>query len=77
MTLIDVRTKEEFDMQHADGADNFPLQDMMAGKMPNYSYDAEIQVYCRSGNRSEIAKNLMIQNGFTNVTNAGGINKVL
>jgi len=77
MILIDVRTPEEYEESHADGANNFPLQDMMAGQMPDYPLDTEIQVYCRSGGRSESAKNLMVQNGFTNVTNAGGLNEVL
>ena len=77
MVLIDVRTVKEFDVQHADRAVNFPLQNMAGGKMPKYPLDTEIQLYCRSGSRSESAKKLMIQYGFTNVTNAGGLNKVL
>ena len=35
--------------------------------------DEPIFTYCAAGRRAERAKNLLIKNGFTNVTNLGGI----
>lgn len=73
MHLIDVRTKEEFEEGAAEGAVNIDIADMMEGKMPELPKDAEIGLYCRSGGRAGRAKTLLIKNGFTNVTNLGGL----
>ena len=35
--------------------------------------DQPVFTYCAAGKRAERAKNLLIENGFTNVTNLGGI----
>ena len=35
--------------------------------------DEPIFTYCAAGKRAERAKNLLIRNGFSNVTNLGGI----
>ena len=50
--LIDVRTADEYNTSHIDGAINLSLQDMQSGTMPNISKDKTIYVYCHSGNRS-------------------------
>ena len=77
MILIDVRTPAEYMSGHAEGAENVPLQDMMAGKFPDVDKASEIKVYCRSGARSGHAKILMEHHGFTNVENAGGLRGVM
>ncbi|QQR76525.1 rhodanese-like domain-containing protein [Candidatus Nomurabacteria bacterium] len=71
--IIDVRTKEEFEEGAVAGAMNFDLADMMEGKIPELPKDAEIGLYCRSGGRSGRAKDILEQEGFTNVTNLGGL----
>lgn len=71
--LIDVRTKEEFDEEAVPGAVNIDISDMVEGRLPEVSKDTEIGLYCRSGGRAGRAKTLLIKNGFTNVTNLGGI----
>lgn len=72
--LVDVRTAEEFASGHLKGAINIPLQDIEAnvGKVEEYK-DRKIILYCRSGNRSGQAGELLVANGFTDVYNAGGI----
>ncbi|MDO4793315.1 MAG: rhodanese-like domain-containing protein [Filifactor alocis] len=72
--LVDVRTAEEFASGHLKGAINIPLQDIEAnvGKVEEYK-DKKIILYCRSGNRSGQAGELLVANGFTDVYNAGGI----
>ncbi|HEU0085885.1 MAG TPA: rhodanese-like domain-containing protein [Candidatus Paceibacterota bacterium] len=73
MILIDVRTKEEYGRDHIEGAILHDIMDMMQGKFPEIEKSEEIKLYCESGNRSMMAKSLMEKAGFTNVTNAGGI----
>lgn len=74
VVLIDVRTTEEFAEGHLEGALNLNVEDgtlaeALSGLDPNDTY----QVYCRSGRRSAIAYDLMIANGFTNVTDLGSV----
>lgn len=72
MILIDVRTPSEYADGHYPNAVNHELDLIMQGVFPDASLDTEIQVYCRSGNRSGIAKQLLERFGFINVTNIGG-----
>lgn len=72
--IIDVRQPEEFATDHAVGAINIPLDLITSGggKLDSLPKDAEIIVYCNSGNRSGLAKKVLDHQGFKNVTN--GIN---
>lgn len=72
--LLDVRTVEEFDEKHIDGAiliPDYEIDDRAETDLPDK--DALILVYCRSGRRSEIAANDLISLGYTNVYDFGGI----
>ncbi len=73
MVLIDVRTIEEYNSGHIEGAVNIPLQDIVSGRVPKYTKDAEIGLYCRSGGRSESAKLYLSRHGFSNVKNFGSM----
>ncbi len=75
MILIDVRTPDEYKTGHYPNAINHELDRFMQGDFPDVSQDTEIQVYCRSGNRSGIAKQLLEKNGFTHVINIGAYNR--
>ena len=77
MILIDVRTKAEYEAGHVSGAILHDIMDMMKGNFPALDKNEEISLYCESGNRSMMAKNLMEKVGFKNVTNVGGINDVM
>ena len=74
--LLDVRTVEEFDSGHFAGAINLDVEDIIAGKLPDAAKDAQLYVYCRSGNRSAQAVSLLKQAGFTNITDLGGLTDV-
>ncbi|HLF63432.1 MAG TPA: rhodanese-like domain-containing protein [Saprospiraceae bacterium] len=72
--LIDVREPfehEEFDI----GGENLPLGEIMSwSEELQVSPDAEIIVYCRSGNRSAMAKSFLTSKGFTSIRNLiGGV----
>lgn len=70
---IDVRSAEEFQAGHLEGAVNIVHTDI-AKQIATVTTDknAEIHLYCRSGRRSGIAEDALKQLGFTNVHNAGG-----
>lgn len=72
--LIDVRSAEEFDGGHLDGAVNIPHTEIVAGVAARgLSPDTAIVVYCRSGNRSGMAEAALKEAGFTAVRNGGSL----
>lgn len=71
--LLDVRTAEEYNARHAKDAILWPVQDMQAGRLPDGDKAKKLYVYCRSGNRSAQATEILQQAGFTNITDLGGI----
>ncbi len=77
MTIIDVRTKEEFNQGAVPGALHHDIMDMMSGIFPNISKEEEVILYCESGNRAMMAKNMMEDMGFKNVKNGGSLEECL
>lgn len=71
--IIDVRNPEEFAVSHVQSATLLPVGDIAAGKMPNVPKDTPMAVYCRSGNRSSQATQLLKQASYTNVRDLGGL----
>ena len=72
--VIDVRTQEEYDEGHlaiVDGHHNFLNGDFKA-QLDSLDKDETYYLYCRSGNRSGQAADLMKEDGFENVYNIGG-----
>ena len=74
LILLDVRTQEEYDAGHIGGAlllPNETILDTQPDALPDLN--AEILIYCRSGNRCAQAANLLVAMGYTNVYDFGGI----
>lgn len=71
--LIDVRSVEEFNAGYVEGAVNIPL-DVIDSEISKVVPDKNtpVQLYCRSGRRSGMAMEKMLQKGYTNVSNLGG-----
>ncbi len=74
--LYDVRTADEFASGHFAQAINFPLQTMQSGTLPDVAKNTKIYVYCRSGNRSGQATDLLIKAGYSNITDLKGLTDV-
>lgn len=72
-TLLDVRTPEEWDAGRATEASHFELARLTRGESPGVPRDSKIYLYCRTGSRAEQAKRILSEQGFTNVTNLGGL----
>lgn len=72
--IVDARTIEEFEEGHIPGAILLPDYDVRE-KAEEVLTDKEqlILVYCRSGNRSKVASNDLVELGYTNVKEFGGI----
>ena len=73
--ILDVRTREEYEQAHIPGAVCVPNETIGSGEIPELPHkDQLILVYCRSGNRSKQASEKLVQLGYTNIVEFGGIN---
>ena len=72
--ILDVRTQEEYDQGHIPGAIMISHEEI-AEKAEGVLTDKEqlIRVYCRSGRRSKIAAEALVELGYTNIKEFGGI----
>lgn len=72
--ILDVRTQEEYDEGHIPGAiliPNTKIEARAEEELPEK--DQLILVYCRSGRRSKIAAEALVEQGYTNIKEFGGI----
>jgi len=73
--ILDVREPDEWNESHIPGATLIPLGEL-ASRVNEVPKDQEIVVVCRSGNRSQSGRDILLSAGFTKVTSmAGGINQ--
>jgi len=70
--LLDVRHPEELAVEQLPGVVNIPI-DELRGRLDELPRDREILVICRSGQRAYYATRILMQNGFTARTVAGGM----
>ena len=69
--LVDVRTPEEFQAGHIEGAVNIPVVDLGRRMSEVGSKKQAVVVYCRSGARSASAARVLLESGFVNVVDLG------
>ena len=77
--LLDVRTEEEYGIEHAAGAVLLPQEDletMDEGEILNVlpDLDAPVLLYCRTGRRAALAAVKLEELGYTRLYNLGGLN---
>jgi len=78
LLVVDVRTTEEFEDGAYPDAINIPLDEIME-RLDELGENAarEIVVYCASGARSAYAQRMLMQVGYSNVKNGGGIGAMM
>jgi len=76
--IVDVRTVSEFRSGAYPDAVNIPLDDLMHRSSEfGENMNREIVVYCASGGRSAYAQRMLMQLGYTHVTNGGGLSSMM
>ncbi len=66
--ILDVREAAEYAFGHIDGAKSIPMGELES-RLEELDKNEEIYVICRTGNRSDLAAQLLAENGFTKVYN--------
>ena len=72
--ILDTRTQEEYDEGHIPGAILIPydeIKEKAETMLPDK--DQLLLVYCRSGRRSKLAAEALVELGYTNIKEFGGI----
>ncbi|HLP42369.1 MAG TPA: rhodanese-like domain-containing protein [Fibrobacteria bacterium] len=69
--IVDVRSPDEFQEGHIQGAVNIPLQ-ILSSRLSTLRKDQPVIVCCASGMRSSSAKRILEADGFAEVHNGGG-----
>lgn len=72
--IVDTRTQEEYDGGHIENAiliPDYEISEKAKDELPDK--EQLILVYCRSGRRSKIASAQLVELGYTNVKEFGGI----
>lgn len=67
-TVIDVREQAEFAFHHIPGAISIPLEEIDT-RLTEFNKKDELYLVCRTGNRSDLAAQKLVEKGFTNVAN--------
>lgn len=75
ITVVDVRTPEEYVNGHIPNALLIPLQDIESS-INEFTPDEQYLIVCRSGNRSAQASEILAQKGMKHIYNmTGGMNE--
>ena len=69
--FLDVRTPEEYNDGHIQGAVLLPVQELEK-RLAEVPKDKRVYVYCHSGRRSVTASNMLVEGGFSNIENVEG-----
>ena len=73
--VLDVRTQEEWNEYHIPNTTLIPL-DQLPSRLNEVPHDRSIVVVCRSGNRSQQGRDILLNAGFKQVTSVtGGLNE--
>ena len=74
--LLDVRTEDEYAVEHAAGAKLLPLDEIEDADLSELLPDkkAPVLIYCRTGRRSALAAAQLFDLGYTRLYDLGGLN---
>lgn len=71
VTVVDVRSPQEYAGGHVADSLNIPLGELPANIDKLKSIDGTIILCCASGARSNMARQMLVQSGIVNVTDGG------
>lgn len=71
--IVDVRRDDEWEAGHADRAIHWELARLEDGELPDIEKDANVYTYCAAGGRAGKAAEILRENGWVHVQNAGGL----
>ncbi|MFY0605375.1 MAG: MBL fold metallo-hydrolase [Cyclobacteriaceae bacterium] len=71
LNIVDVRKPSEFDAEHIEGAENYPL-DFINEKMLELNRDETYHIHCAGGYRSMIAASIYKSRGYHNLVDVAG-----
>lgn len=71
VTLLDVRTRDEYMLGSIPGSVNIPL-DELRGRLGELSKDRPVYIYCAVGLRGYLAYRILAQHGFAGIKNLSG-----
>ena len=71
LVILDVRTESEFNEEHIENAILIPVQEL-ATRLDELSKESTLLIYCRTGNRSSTAVDILTENGFTMIYHMDG-----
>jgi rhodanese-related sulfurtransferase len=74
--VLDVRTQQEWDEYHAPNTTLIPL-DQLQSRLGELPKDEQIVVVCRSGNRSQQGRDILLSAGFQATSMVGGLSEWL
>ena len=69
--VLDVRTQEEWDEFHIPDSTLIPLEEL-SSRLAEIPGDQEIGTVCRTGNRSQAGRDILLDAGFTQVSSMKG-----
>ena len=72
LQLLDVREPFEWQEGHIEGAVHIPLNRLLNGDTSGLDPSRPVVAYCRTANRSEVARLMLQAQGFTASTMEGG-----
>lgn len=70
--LLDVREPYEWNAGRIEGAVHIPLQQVLDGSTEGLDHDRPVVIYCRTANRSEVARLMLEARGFEASVMEGG-----
>ncbi len=76
INLLDVRRESEYNSQHLEGADNFPL-DFIHSNISSLDKSKQYFIHCAGGYRSVIAASILKSRGYNHIVNIRGGFKAL
>ena len=72
LQILDVREPFEWEAGRIEGAVHIPLNDLMAGRTEGLDPSVPVVAYCKTANRSEVARLMLRAKGFDAATMQGG-----